>query len=161
MAETRVVTVVGWHNAGKTVFVEMLVAELKRRGVRLAVIKHTRSRFDVDREGTDTWRFARAGGDVVGIVGPQGLALMERTEREPLVNEVLARLPRDLDLVILEGYKSLPLPKIVIHGSGDESPIEGPGEVLLTLQAARSPEGGVSFAGAEISRAADLLLARG
>ena len=146
LVDTPVVTVVGWHDAGKTLLVELLVAELKRRGVRMAVIKHTRGRFDVDREGTDTWRFARAGSDVVGIVGPQGLALIERTERELALADVLGRLPSDLDLVIVEGYKSLPLPKIVVRGDEGETPIEGPGEILLVLHAARSAAGGVSFA---------------
>ncbi len=159
MVKSNVVTVVGWHNAGKTLFVELLIAELKRRGLRVAVIKHTRSHYDVDHEGTDTWRFARAGGDVVGIVGPHGLVLMERSAEELSVAQVLDRLPADLDLIILEGYKSLPLPKIVIRGEATEPAITGPGVILWELTARPDGSGGPAFPSQEISAVADAVLA--
>jgi len=155
----NVVTVVGWHNVGKTLFVERLVAALKRRGLRLAVIKHTGTHFDVDHEGTDTWRFARAGSDVVGIVGPHGLALMERSAGEPAVEDVLRRLPGDLDLVLLEGYKSLPLPKVVIRGASTEPEITGPGPILCTLAMRSAASSESAYGEEEIEAAADAILA--
>ena len=135
MAGTPFVTVVGWHNAGKTLFIERLVAELKRRGLRVGVLKHAGSHITMDREGTDTWRFARAGADVVGIAGPEGFAYIERTPEELLLDAALARLPEGLDLVLVEGYKSMPLPKIVVRGDEAEPAITGPGEVLATVRA--------------------------
>ena len=135
MADVPFVTVVGWHNAGKTLFIEHLVGELKRRGLRVAVLKHAGSRIRMDREGTDTWRFALAGADVVGIAGPEEFAYIERTPEELRLDAALARLPEGLDVVIVEGYKSLPLPKIVVRRDETEPAIEGPGEVLATVRA--------------------------
>jgi molybdopterin-guanine dinucleotide biosynthesis protein MobB len=135
LAGTPFVTVVGWHNAGKTLFIERLVEELKERGLRVGVLKHAGSHITMDREGTDTWRFARAGADVVAIAGPGQFAYIERSAEELLLEEALARLPKGLDLVLVEGYKSLPLPKIVVQRDEAEPAITGPGEVLATVRA--------------------------
>ncbi len=119
---TPLVSVVGRHNTGKTTLIEGLVARLKAKGLRVAVLKHTRGDFTVDRAGTDTWRHAQAGADVVAIVGPTGAAVMESWEQEPDLDAILRRLPADLDLIVVEGYKSLPLPKIVVCGqAADEA----------------------------------------
>lgn len=105
---------VGWHNVGKTAFVERLIAALKARGTRVATIKHSRGGFDIDREGTDTWRYRRAGSDVVAIVAPGRMAMIEEREGEASLDEVIGRLPAGIDLVVTEGFKRLPLPKIEV-----------------------------------------------
>jgi len=106
--------VVGWHNVGKTAFVERLIATLKARGVRLATIKHSRGDFDVDRQGTDTWRYRQAGSDVVVISAPGRMAMIEEREDEASLEELIGRLPRGIDLVITEGFKRVPMPKIEV-----------------------------------------------
>ena len=77
-----IISIVGWHNVGKTTFVAQLITELKRRGLRIATIKHTRGDFQLDREGTDTWRYAQAGSDVVAISGQGRFALLEQGQGE-------------------------------------------------------------------------------
>jgi len=108
------ISVVGWHNVGKTSFVERLIRELKARGLRVATIKHSRGDFEIDRQGTDTWRYHQAGSDVVAISGPGRVALIERPEGELDLDDIIARLPTGIDVVITEGFKRLPLPKIEV-----------------------------------------------
>lgn len=157
-----VVTIVGWHNVGKTLLIERLVAVLKARGYRVAIVKHSGSHFDLDREGSDTWRFAQAGGDVIGLVGPHGLALMERTGAEPPLEEMLERLPADVDIVLVEGYKGRALPKIDVRGSEPDRAIRGPGELLAVVAAEPQPgEDAPVFGPEEVEALADLLERRG
>ena len=106
---------VGWHNVGKTAFVERLIAALKARGARVATIKHSREDFDIDHQGTDTWRYRQAGSDVVVISGPGRMAMIEeRDEEEVSLEEIIGRLPAGIDLIITEGFKRLPLHKIEV-----------------------------------------------
>jgi hypothetical protein len=56
----RVFGITGWKNSGKTTLTERLVAELTRRGHSVATVKHAHHAFDIDREGTDSWRHRAA-----------------------------------------------------------------------------------------------------
>jgi molybdopterin-guanine dinucleotide biosynthesis protein B len=99
---------------GKTAFVERLIAALKARGTRVATVKHSREDFDIDHPNTDTWRYRRAGSDVVVISAPGRVAMVEEREEEATLEEIIGRLPAGIDLVITEGFKRLPLPKIEV-----------------------------------------------
>jgi molybdopterin molybdotransferase len=137
---TPVVAVVGAKGAGKTFLIERLVPELRRRGYRVAVVKHDTHGFDIDREGTDTWRIARAGAEVVAIVGPGQTAVVEQTQTASLAR-VLQTL-REVDLVILEGYSQEPYPKVEVRRRGvatDKPPPAGPVLATVTDQAGDDP----------------------
>jgi len=108
-----VVSVVGKSNAGKTTFLEKLIRELKRRGYRVATIKHDRGGFEIDQPGKDTWRHAQAGSDVVVISSPEKIALIRRVEAELSLDEIVAILP-PVDIVLTEGYKAGNKPKIEV-----------------------------------------------
>ena len=159
-----IISVIGWHNAGKTSFLVRLIAELKRRGLRVATIKHSRDDFEIDRPGSDTWRLARAGADVVVISGKRRMALIEHSAEELSLDEVVGRLPEGIDLVITEGYKSLPTPKIlVVRSGGGEGPIPMSGELLAVVtEGGETPRLGVPrFAPEDAAGVADLLMAKG
>lgn len=159
-----IISVVGWHNVGKTTFVALLVAELKRQGLRVATIKHTRGDFELDREGTDTWRFAQAGSDVVVIAGRDRLAIIESTPEELSLDALVARLPQDLDLIITEGFKRAPTLKIevIVPGKG-EGRIARPEELLAIVSEAcpESPDIAPCFQPADAAGVVELLQARG
>lgn len=113
MALVPVVSVVGRSNVGKTTLMEKLIAELKRRGYRVGTVKHNAHGFEIDRPGKDTWRHAQAGSDVVAISDPGRLAMIARTP-ELSLDEVVSRLPIEVDIVLTEGYKWGDKPKIEV-----------------------------------------------
>lgn len=108
-----IISVVGKSGAGKTTFLERLIPELKRRGYRVAVVKHDVHSFEVDVPGKDSWRLAQAGSDAVVIAGPSKLALIKGLEREMTLDEIAAFLP-DADIILTEGYKRGTAPKIEV-----------------------------------------------
>ena len=73
----RIVSFVGRSGTGKTTLIERLIPELSARGLRVAVIKHDAHRFDIDKEGKDSWRFTKAGAVVSSIVSDEKSAMVE------------------------------------------------------------------------------------
>lgn len=104
-------------DSGKTTLIEKVVRILKERGLRVAVIKHASKGFDLDRPGKDSWRFREAGADAVVLVGPDSVALMKKTERQPSPGE-LEQLAGDVDIVIREGFKNDAPNRIEVFRSG-------------------------------------------
>lgn len=114
-------SIVGRSGAGKTTYLEKLLPALKRRGLRVAVIKHDAGGFEVDHPGKDTWRHAAAGADVVAISGPGRHAIIDRHAGETPLDALVGRLG-DVDLVLTEGFKRDGRNRIELiraaHGSG-------------------------------------------
>lgn len=102
----RVIGITGWKNSGKTTLVERLVSHFSKMGLRIATVKHAHHAFEIDHQGTDSFRHRKAGAREVAIVSSRRWALMHELEgeKEPPLQEVLARLS-PCDLVIVEGYK--------------------------------------------------------
>ena len=107
-----VYSVVAFSGTGKTTMLEQLVREIKSRGIRLAVVKHDAHDFEIDREGKDSWRFSKAGADVVAIASATKSAIMEN--RYVPFEMIIERLS-DVDLIITEGYKTGSFPKIALR----------------------------------------------
>lgn len=102
----RVFGITGWKNSGKTTLTVKLVTELTHRGWKVSTIKHAHHDFDIDKEGTDSWRHRKAGAGEVAIVSGRRWALMHELagENEPPLVDILARFA-PCDLVLIEGYK--------------------------------------------------------
>jgi molybdopterin-guanine dinucleotide biosynthesis protein B len=113
MKPVPIVSVVGKSGSGKTTFLEKLLPELKRRGYRVATVKHDVHGFEIDHPGKDTWRHARAGADAVVISSPRRIALIQRREAEMTLDEIAGYVD-GVDIIITEGYKRGPKPKIEI-----------------------------------------------
>jgi molybdopterin-guanine dinucleotide biosynthesis protein B len=113
---TPVLAIVGWKNSGKTTLAVKLVAELTRRGFNVASVKHAHHDADVDQEGTDSFRLRAAGAREVALVTARRWVIMHELDGdpEPPLTETLARLSR-ADIVIVEGYKREPIPKIEVR----------------------------------------------
>jgi molybdopterin-guanine dinucleotide biosynthesis protein B len=111
-------------NSGKTTLIEKVVRILKSRGLRVVVIKHAPSGFDLDLRGKDSWRFQEAGADAVVLVGPDRMALMKNLEHE-LSSRELTGLVSDADIVIQEGFKQNAVNKIEVfrYGVSGERPL--------------------------------------
>lgn len=110
-----ILSIVGKSNVGKTTLLEKLIAELKRRGYRLATVKHDVHGFDMDQPGKDSWRHAQAGADAVVVSSPQKLALLQKTDHDASLDELARLLGESYDLILTEGYKQSSAPKIEVH----------------------------------------------
>ncbi len=109
----KILGISGWKNSGKTGLAVRLVTELTARGYRVSTIKHAHHDFDIDKVGADSFRHRQAGAHEVTIVSGTRYAIMHelRGTPEPSFEEILARLD-PCDLVLIEGYKREPIPKI-------------------------------------------------
>ncbi len=106
--------IAGWKKSGKTTLTVRLVAELTRRGHRVATVKHAHHAFQIDEGATDSARHRRAGAAEVAIVSGARWAIVHElvdAEPEPNLADVLSWLA-PADIVVVEGYKSAPIPKI-------------------------------------------------
>src|SRR5579862_4387580 len=112
----RVIGIAGWSGSGKTTLLSKLIPALVARGVSVSTVKHAHHAFDVDQPGKDSHVHRQAGATEVLVSSANRFALMHelRGAPEPSLNELLARLAT-VDLVIVEGFKRDPIPKIEIH----------------------------------------------
>ncbi|MFT5875826.1 MAG: molybdopterin-guanine dinucleotide biosynthesis protein B [Clostridium sp.] len=101
-------------NTGKTTLIEKLIKIFKIRNYKVGVLKHDAHKFDIDKEGKDSFKFSTAGADNVIISSSEKLAMIQKVEREVPINEILL-LFKDVDIILMEGYKNNNFPKIEVH----------------------------------------------
>jgi molybdopterin-guanine dinucleotide biosynthesis protein B len=129
-----IVSIVGKSNSGKTTLIEKLIAELSRRGWRVATIKHNRHGFEIDHEGKDSWRHRKAGAVATVLASPAQIALIEDAGKDYELAELAERFIRDADVILAEGYKGNPHPKIeVFRMELRRELLCGPGDNLVAL----------------------------
>ena len=104
-------------NSGKTTLIEKIVMILRKKGLRVAVVKHASAGFDLDKPGKDSWRFQQAGAGTVVLVGPTQMAVIKNIEKDPTVEE-LQQWAGDADIIIHEGFKVFGKNRIEIFRQG-------------------------------------------
>jgi len=105
-----------YSGTGKTTLLVKLISILKERNIRTGVIKHAHHTFDIDHPGKDSYRLRKAGADQVLVGSRKRWALMVEEEADQNLDYFLNNLhSRHLDLIMVEGFKSEPIPKIEIH----------------------------------------------
>lgn len=116
LCKSPVIGVAGWKNSGKTTLVTRLVEELSRRGLKVATVKHAHHSFQIDHAEADSVHHRRAGAAQVAVVSRSRWALITETRGtpEPDLADMLSWLD-PCDLVIVEGYKRTPIPKIEVR----------------------------------------------
>jgi molybdopterin-guanine dinucleotide biosynthesis protein B len=115
MSKTPLVCIVGHSGSGKTTYIERLIPELKKRGYRLAVIKHHQHEFDIDVEGKDSWRYLKAGSDATVVSSPNKVSLTKKVDHDLSPHELQTLVGAGFDLIIIEGFKKSDEPKIEVH----------------------------------------------
>ena len=115
----------GWSGSGKTTLIEKLIPRFAGAGLRVSLIKHAHHTFDVDQPGKDSYRHRHAGASEVLVTSSRRWVLMHelRGAHEPSFEEQIGRLS-PCDLVLVEGFKHAPIPKLEVWRAG-------PGEALL------------------------------
>jgi molybdopterin-guanine dinucleotide biosynthesis adapter protein len=111
----RVFGFAGYSGAGKTTLIEKLIPRFTARGLTVSLIKHTHHGFDIDRPGKDSYRHREAGCQEVMVTSNQRWALMHelRGQAVPTLQDHVAVLA-PCDVVLVEGYRSWPIPKLEV-----------------------------------------------
>ena len=159
----RAIGFAGWSGAGKTTLIVKIIPEFNRRGLSVSTIKHAHHNFDLDQPGKDSYEHRAAGAEEVVVASANRVALMRelRGAPEPSLADLL-RLLKPVDLVLVEGFKRDPLPKIEIFRSANGKPPMHPNDprIVALVSDAVEPSGRLPHASInDIPAAADLVLA--
>jgi molybdopterin-guanine dinucleotide biosynthesis adapter protein len=136
----RIIGLAGWQNSGKTTLLAKVIPCLIARGRTVSTVKHAHHAFDVDQPGKDSHTHRMAGASEVLVASVNRFALMHelRGAPEPSLSELLARLA-PVDLVIVEGYKTHPHPKLEVHRAVNGKPLLYPDDACIVAVAADVP----------------------
>jgi len=161
-APMRIIGLAGWSGSGKTTLLARVIPVLIARGLRVSTVKHAHHGFDVDVPGKDSHTHRMAGATEVFVSSARRWAHIHelRDGEEPSLNEILARLS-PVDLVVVEGYKRHPHPKLEIHRAEVGKPLLHPDDDWIVAVASDAPVPGarvpvIDLADAE--KVADVLM---
>lgn len=113
-SKVPVISIIGVSNSGKTTLIVKLVKELKSMGYKIATIKHSHHSFELDTEGKDSWLHTQAGADTVIVTSNNMMGVIRRLTKEVPLIEIINTYLQDMDIIIVEGYKSEDIPKIEV-----------------------------------------------
>ena len=127
----------GWSGAGKTTLLVKIIPLLTAHGLRVSTIKHAHHDFDIDKPGKDSWMHRQAGATEVLVASGRRWALMHELhdEPEPALDALLGQL-NAVDLVLIEGFKRDPHPKIEVHRAANGKPLLYPDDPAILAVAA-------------------------
>jgi molybdopterin-guanine dinucleotide biosynthesis adapter protein len=136
----KVLGIAGYSGSGKTTLIEKVVPILVHAGLRVSLIKHAHHQFEVDQPGKDSYRHRHAGCTEVLVSSTRRWALMHELRGDP--EPALAELVRHFspcDLVLVEGYKHDPIPRIEVHRAGGDRPLLFPRDPHVIALATDEP----------------------
>lgn len=127
---------------GKTTLLEQLIPILRQQGLKVGLIKHSHHSFDIDHPGKDSFRLREAGATPVMLVSRKRRAIITEfdSQDEPSLDEQLKAFEQTgLDLILVEGFKSEPIPKIELHRSSLNKPVFYPEDPHIIAIASDCP----------------------
>jgi molybdopterin-guanine dinucleotide biosynthesis adapter protein len=136
----RIIGLAGWSGAGKTTLIAKLIPAIIARGLKVSTVKHAHHGFDVDHPGKDSFTHRAAGATEVLVASSIRYALLHelRNEPEPDFAGLLAKMSR-VDLVLVEGFKREPHPKIEVHRVVNGKPLIYPEDPYIMAIATDTP----------------------
>lgn len=134
-AQPALVAIVGRSNSGKTTFIEKLIPELIKLGVRVGAVKHDAHNFDIDHPGKDSWRHGQAGAEAYVVASPEKLAFVTRLDGDVSLIDIVRRFFPDFDLVVAESFKRSAPHRVELFrvDAGHAEPVCGPGEAIALI----------------------------
>jgi molybdopterin-guanine dinucleotide biosynthesis protein B len=110
-----IISFVGKSSSGKTTLLEKVISELKKRGHKVAIVKHSHHKDELDTAKKDTWRFTKAGSELSAINSLDHLAIYRKMDEFFDPRDIANYILWDFDILLTEGYKSSDYPKIEVH----------------------------------------------
>ena len=136
----RIIGLAGWSGAGKTTLLAKVIPHLVARGLKVSTLKHAHHGFDLDQPGKDSHVHRMAGATEVLVGSSARFALLHelRGEAEPSLGTLLRKLS-PVDLVLVEGYKREPHPKLEVFRAAVGKPLIQPGDPAVVAIASDVP----------------------
>jgi molybdopterin-guanine dinucleotide biosynthesis protein B len=136
----RIIGLAGWSGSGKTTLLTRVIPVLNARGLRVSTVKHAHHEFDLDVPGKDSYRHRQAGATEVLVSSVKRWAQIHelRGAPEPTLQAMLARLT-PVDLVVVEGYKRNPHPKLEVYRASVGKPLLHPDDDWIVAVASDAP----------------------
>lgn len=154
-----IVCFVGPSGIGKTTVLEQVAANLKRRGFKVAAVKHTSHGFDIDKPGKDSWRLAKAGCDIVVLTSHNRMALIQERSDEPSLEEIVTIVEKYVDILLVEGYKDSSEAKIeVFRSSMCNALLSDPEQIIAVVTDLKMPLNVPQFGFTEVDSIADVII---
>jgi molybdopterin-guanine dinucleotide biosynthesis protein B len=158
----RIIGLAGWSGSGKTTLLTKVIPRIVERGLRVSTLKHAHHDFDIDQPGKDSHSHRVAGATEVLIGSERRWALMHelRGGAEPRLATLLQKLS-PVDLVLIEGYKREPHPKLEVHRAAVGQPLLHPNDPSIVAIASDAPLLGITIPLVhldDVTRIADMLI---
>jgi molybdopterin-guanine dinucleotide biosynthesis protein B len=136
----RILGIAGYSGSGKTTLIEKVIPLLVAEGLRVSLVKHAHHEFDVDQPGKDSYRHRHAGCTEVVVSSSKRWALIHelRGAAEMSLQDLLKQLS-PCDLVLVEGYKGEPIPKIEVHRRESQTPLLHPDDPNVVAVVTNEP----------------------
>jgi molybdopterin-guanine dinucleotide biosynthesis protein MobB len=132
------------RHAGKTTVLTKILGEMKRRGLAVGTIKHIGGHSEFVLPTKDTDKHIQAGSKVTTAVTSSEIVTIRRDLPNTL-QSALSQMPKELDYILVEGFKQSEYPKIVVSNSESESTMKVPGDIIaLILDQKQIAKGGKS-----------------
>jgi molybdopterin-guanine dinucleotide biosynthesis protein B len=148
----------GYSNSGKTTVISDLIGIMKKRGLRVAAVKHASHGYQVDTPGKDSWQHFEAGADRVVLIGPESMTTHQRWTAIPPLREIFEEMT-DVDIVLIEGFKQQIHPQILVYRKeGGKETDYPPGDYSAVISDTELPLDIPQFAFNELERAADFII---
>src|SRR5262245_37793042 len=136
----RIIGLAGWSGSGKTTLITKVIPRLIARGHKVSTLKHAHHGFDLDQPGKDSFMHRAAGATEVAISSSKRFAVLHelREEAEWDLPALLAKLSQ-VDLVLVEGFKRDPFPKLEVHRAENGKPLLHPDDPHIVAIASDRP----------------------
>ncbi|HET9247396.1 MAG TPA: molybdopterin-guanine dinucleotide biosynthesis protein B [Xanthobacteraceae bacterium] len=136
----RIIGLAGWSGSGKTTLLAKVIPRIVARGLKVSTLKHAHHGFDVDQPGKDSHTHRMAGASEVLVSSANRWALVHelRGQAEPVLGALLTKLS-PVDLVVVEGYKAEPHPKLEVYRAGIGKPLLHPDDPAIVAVASDEP----------------------
>ncbi|NJD75712.1 MAG: molybdopterin-guanine dinucleotide biosynthesis protein B [Candidatus Methanoperedens sp.] len=113
--KTPVICIVGKNKSMKLTIMQELILKLKARGLKVGALKyHKHGDFEIDIEGKDTWKYAKAGADAVAITSSVKFAVIKKASGEPEIDDLIKKHFADCNIVLADGFTLSDKPRIIV-----------------------------------------------
>ncbi|HEY5555959.1 molybdopterin-guanine dinucleotide biosynthesis protein B [Acetobacterium sp.] len=132
MKNPKMLAISGVKNSGKTTLMTKLIPELVKQGLKIATIKHDGHGFTADSENSDSFRHKAAGAYGTAVLSDSKYMLVKELPEcdEVMVSESFP----EADLILLEGFKHSPYPKIeIIRSENSQTSICQPDTLIAIV----------------------------